>query len=369
MVYTNSLKLQSDVITFLRFPLAVGVIMIHTSFSDVVINGQSLAESMSLKVYDFVYEFLNTAFMQMAVPLFFFISGYLFFCKTTNFGLMEYGQKMKKRARTLLLPYVFWNLVMIAVMYFGQILFPGLLSGNNMMIADYSIKDWIMSFWDISYRTGGLHLPMNGSLWFIRDLMVVMVLSPLIWLTVKYLKYWGVMILMLAWFSGWDGPFTGLSAGAMFFFAAGAWFGINRVEFVRKIRTACILLLFGGDILATVILNVTRENAIWLEYANKMMILAGCSLMIQVSAYFIRSGLWKSNLFLAGSSFFLFAYHSPVVGFLKKSLLSLFDPDRDLTVLGIYFLCVALTVLIGLGLYWGLKTTLPKFTSLITGGR
>lgn len=117
------------------------------------------------------------------------------------------------------------------------------------------------------------------------------------------------------------------------------------------------------------ILNVTRENAIWLEYANKMMILAGCSLMIQVSAYFIRSGLWKSNLFLAGSSFFLFAYHSPVVGFLKKSLLSLFDPDRDLTVLGIYFLCVALTVLIGLGLYWGLKTTLPKFTSLITGGR
>ena len=50
-------QLQSQVITFLRFPLAVGVIMIHTSFSDVVINGQSLAESMSLKVYDFVYEF------------------------------------------------------------------------------------------------------------------------------------------------------------------------------------------------------------------------------------------------------------------------------------------------------------------------
>lgn len=172
MVYTDSQKLQSDVITFLRFPLAVGVIMIHTSFSDVMINGQLLAGTMPLEVYDFVYGFLNIAFMQMAVPLFFFISGYLFFCKTTNFGLREYGQKMKQRARTLLLPYVFWNLVMIAVMYFGQILFPGLLSGNNMMIADYSIKDWIMSFWDISYRTGGLHLPMNGSLWFIRDLMV-----------------------------------------------------------------------------------------------------------------------------------------------------------------------------------------------------
>ena len=72
-----------------------------------MINGQGLAESMSLKVYDFVYGFLNSAFMQMAVPLIFFISGYLFFSKTTNFGWKEYGQKMKKRTRTLLLPYVF----------------------------------------------------------------------------------------------------------------------------------------------------------------------------------------------------------------------------------------------------------------------
>ena len=324
---------------------------------------------MPLKVYDFVYGFLNTAFMQMAVPLFFFISGYLFFCKTTNFGLREYGQKMKKRARTLLLPYVFWNLVMIAVMYFGQILFPGLLSGNNMMIADYSIKDWIMSFWDISYRTGGLHLPMNGSLWFIRDLMVAMVLSPLIWLTVKYLKYWGVIILMLAWLSGWSGPFTGLSTGAVFFFATGAWFGINKIEFVRKIKPVCILTFGWGYILAVLILNVVRGNTIWLEYANKVLILVGCALMIQVTAYYIMRGLWKPNLFLAGSSFFLFAYHSPVVVFLKKSLWNLFNPSCDLAVLGIYFLCVALTVAIGLGLYWGLKKTLPKFTAVITGGR
>ena len=114
------------------------------------------------------------------------------------------------------------------------------------MIADYSIKDWIMYFWDISYRTGGLHLPMNGSLWFIRDLMVAMVLSPLIWLTVKYLKYWGVIILMLAWLSVWSGPFTGLSTGAVFFFATGAWFGINKIEFVRKIKPVYILTFGGG---------------------------------------------------------------------------------------------------------------------------
>lgn len=276
MAYTDPRKLQSDVITFLRFPLAVGVIMIHASLSDITVNGELLTESMSLKVYDFVYGFMRTAFMQMAVPLFFFFSGYLFFCKTTNFGPKEYGQKLKKRARTLLLPYIFWNLVMIAIMYSGQVLLPGLLSGNNIMIADYSIKDWLMSFWDISYRTGGLHLPMNGSLWFIRDLMVVMILSPLIWMAVKYLKYWGVVVLMLAWFSGWCGPFTGFSAGAMFFFAAGAWFGINKVDFVRRIKPAYINI-FGGFILTAALLNAV-EDIVWVEYVNKVIILLGCVL-------------------------------------------------------------------------------------------
>ena len=47
----------------------------------------------------------------------------------------------------------------------------------------------------------------------------------------------------------------------------------------------------------------------------------------------------------------------------------MFNPNFDLAVLGIYFLCVALPVMIGLGLYCGPKKTLPKFTAVITGGR
>ena len=144
-------QLQSQVISFLRFPLAVAVIMIHTSVSDITIGGERLAELMPLPVYDFTYGFLDTVFMQVAVPLFFFISGFLFFFKETGFGLKEYGQKLKKRARTLLVPYIFWNLAMLAIMYLGQVLFPGLLSGNNMMIGEYGVKDYLMSFWDVSY--------------------------------------------------------------------------------------------------------------------------------------------------------------------------------------------------------------------------
>ena len=362
-------QLQSQVISFLRFPLAVAVIMIHTSVSDITIGGERLAELMPLPVYDFTYGFLDTVFMQVAVPLFFFISGFLFFFKETGFGLKEYGQKLKKRARTLLVPYIFWNLAMLAIMYLGQVLFPGLLSGNNMMIGEYGVKDYLMSFWDVSYRTGGtVHLPMNGSLWFIRDLMVVMVLSPLIWLIIKYLKVWGPIILMLVWLSGWGGPFTGLSTTAIFFFTAGAWFGIKKIKFIKEMTPVCLISCGGVYILSAAIINIISTTP-WTEYADKLLCLAGCALIVQTSGYYINNGKWHPKPFLAKSSFFLFAYHSPVVGFIKKALWKVCEPDCDMAVFGVYFLSVALTVLIGLCLYWGLNKVLPRFTAVITGGR
>ena len=47
----------------------------------------------------------------VAVPVFFIISGYFFFYQTKVFGKETYFKKLKKRIRTLLIPYFLWNLV------------------------------------------------------------------------------------------------------------------------------------------------------------------------------------------------------------------------------------------------------------------
>lgn len=99
------------------------------------------------------------------------------------------------------------------------------------------------------------------------------------------------------------------------------------------------------------------------------MILAGGKLAIEISAYFIKNGRWRANQFLAGSSFFLFAYHFPVVGISSKLLWTMFKPKYDIAVLGLYFLSVTITVIIGVTLYWGIKKMSPGFATLITGGR
>lgn len=53
---------------------------------------------------------LLAAMANVSVPVFFLISGYYFF-KGEELGKDVYLSKLKKRIRTLLLPYLLWNLL------------------------------------------------------------------------------------------------------------------------------------------------------------------------------------------------------------------------------------------------------------------
>lgn len=362
--------LQSKTITLLRFPLAIGVVMIHASVTALVVNGQNILDPASVPVYIFIDGLLNKAFTQIAVPLFFFISGFLFFNSGTEFNIKIYFAKIKKRAKTLLIPYILWNFIVIILLLIGQTAFPDLMSGRNKLIVDYTLKDWVLSFWDTSYRTNGLTLPINGPLWFIRDLMMVMILSPVIFLIIKYIKKYAILIMALVWLSGYSGPCVGLSMVAIFFYSTGAWFGINRKPFVYDCKAEILITAFVIYIAAACLIqsSVISQSSIS-NYLNKLELLAGCVLAIQTAAYLIRNGRCKENYFLAGSSFFLFAYHGVAITYIEKILWKVATPAGDMAVLLFYFTSVVVTVAIGLSAYWLCRKFAPSFTALITGGR
>ena len=104
-------EILSQTIAFLRFPLIVGVLLIHSNPEKVaIIKGMNIISPDGHWFYDNISYLFSHIFAAVAVPLFFFISGYLFFYKTTAFTKSVYGRKLKKRAHTLLIPYIFWNL-------------------------------------------------------------------------------------------------------------------------------------------------------------------------------------------------------------------------------------------------------------------
>ena len=198
-------ELQSQVIDFLRFPLAVGVVVIHASADELVMNGVNVLDPESLPVYDNLSYLLARVFAAIAVPLFFFISGFLFFYRIPRFTSRDYKRKLKSRAKSLLAPYVFWNLVIILFYFLVQHFMPELMSGRKKLISDYTLSDWLWAFWDTSMINADAEgrFPFNFPLWFIRDLMVMALLSPVIYFLVRKLRWVIVACLGVLWICKW----------------------------------------------------------------------------------------------------------------------------------------------------------------------
>ena len=121
IIMDSKLKdLQFQVISFLRFPLIVAVVFIHSNSGNVVFNGLLATTNINFFVYEEVRYYISEIVARIAVPTFYFISGFLFWEKTDCFNIGVYMKKLKKRCRSLLIPYLFWNLVAILLFYLAQ---------------------------------------------------------------------------------------------------------------------------------------------------------------------------------------------------------------------------------------------------------
>lgn len=365
-------ELQSKTISFLRFPLIVGVVLIHSHFDEVVINGVDLTKGGNFPVYTMSSFLISGIFSAIAVPLFFLISGFLFFHGVITFTGQIYLQKLKKRVRSLLIPYLFWNLLVITFFFLSQTFLPGLMSGNNKMICDYSISDWIWAFWNTNMINSLNNIdlgayPICFQFWFIRDLMVVMLFSPVVYLLVKRLRKYAVLCLGILWGFSWWFDVVGFNSGAFFFFSAGAYFSIYRKSFLTLLKPILPMAVISYGLI--VMVELCFKGQVWCSYLHNIGILVGIVLVIALSARFIKTEEWRANSFLSDSSFFIYAYHAMPLAFGVKILFKLLQPRTDGMILGLYLLCPAVTILIGLALYYLLQKYFPKVTSVITGGR
>ena len=102
----------SAVITALRFPLIIMVVAIHL-ISDKLTLPQWGAPNW---LYIYVSEFLSHSLPRIAVPMFFFISGYYAFYKKDWSQRSIWTVELKKRVKTLLIPYLLWNSIYLVIL-------------------------------------------------------------------------------------------------------------------------------------------------------------------------------------------------------------------------------------------------------------
>lgn len=354
----NISQLESDTINFLRFPLILGVLFIHSNFDQIV----------EITEYNFFYHFyflFSQILARLAVPVFFFISGYLFFIKP-EYNLGTWVKKLHKRVYTLLFPYMIWNTIYIVLSWLGQQFLPQYSSGNNKLINDYQITDFLSCFWS---RTGIGGSPIDYPLWFIRDLMIVIIFSYVILYSIKKLKYAFIFTLCIFWFMEIGFVPDGLKS-AFFFFSSGAYFSINQLNFLEKIKPIMRLSTFTYIPTIIILLIYSISQPEWYIYLHKFGILVGIISLFGFAQYWLKRHKLNTNCsFISDSTFFIFAYHAfPLAQIIKLSC-KYSQPFSELSLTFVYILSPCITFGLGLIIYYALKKYFPKLSILLTGGR
>ncbi len=160
---------------------------------------------------EFAQGFVSLALMRWALPFLGLVSGYLFF-RTFAPTLEGYLAKLRTRARTLLVPFLIW-------------------SGLGMVFALLVTASPLASlspYWQIDSVAEALDRwllhPVIYPLWFLQALLACMVLSPLVYVAVRALRGWVLVLAAAWWVLGWqpDALWPWVSATAFPSFIAGA---------------------------------------------------------------------------------------------------------------------------------------------------
>ncbi len=348
---------ESIRLRLLNFPLILGVAYIHSFSVNIDHGGVTLGPEKINYLTDFVRILLSQGLARIAVPLFFLMSGYFFFLDFT-WSWKGFGQKLAARAKTLLLPFLFWTVLAVAIRFVGQSLpvvkdyFAGV-----PVVADlpaYQLTNAVFGFtW----------APVAYHFWFIRDLMLLMLLSPLIILLLRYLALPFLGGVFFLWITvNW--PIYTPDAAGVLFFSLGGYLAMKGKS----------LFLFDryGKWFVLAYFPLLLADVLWYDTPclHRCGIVVGL-VAILFGSKFVLAGerLKNALLWLSGSSFFVYAAHEPLLGIARTLAFQFLPLNWPYTVLLIY-LFVPLAVVAGLvAVYTVLGACIPRALRIVTGGR
>lgn len=377
---------MSKTISYLRFPLTVGVVFIHFNLS----KGLQLPDTVyGLNSPDWFYylmQLFSNVIPRIAVPLFFFISGFLFFYNM-DFNRNTYKRKLYTRTSTLLIPYFLWNAMTLFIYSVKALpIFSSFANSANNSEFHFSLIRLFNTFFNyerdngilvvnIEDITGNIDFnsyPIDVPMWYVRDLIVMVLMAPVIYYLIKRMGKWAVIsiaiikyciISILLPHGGYPSQFI----TALFFFSWGAYFSISKQDFVETMRKYYYVPFIYIPI---AIIDTLTKNTDYNFIVHNLGILLGIVSAIIIASYLVENKKVKINSTFANASFFVYALHGILLAPVAKILIKAFHlPDTIFTMLSLYFVTPTITIILCLGIYLMLRKYVPNVWTLLTGGR
>ena len=315
--------------------------------------------------------FIANGILRFRIPMLFLISGYIFSIQDKR----SYGQRIKRRFVTLIIPYFIWSAVGLVVTYLWQqnsITFEAVQRAALDQLGDnraYKEIGWggVIKRWLIA--------PVSFQLWFLRSLFVYNLMYPVFQWAVTRFTIPTFIILGLLWLSFFQVPL--LEGQGMFFFVAGVWLQKRSYPIERKPEWYSHFLswaVFAGIcIIKTFIAFEFDTLTSSVQWA--LMLLYACATVAGVLAVWFsfddvvnwlmnkRWFLWTTNF-----SFFIFGMHIPLLSF-STNLFFMYFSGFQYYRLFTYLVAPTLILLVCIGLGAFFRKAIPGVYKLATGGR
>ncbi|WP_338091096.1 acyltransferase [Shinella kummerowiae] len=339
-------------INVMRIVLISGIIFVHVPYDPA--TSPYLGQFGGL---DWMRVFLADSLFRIGVPCLSAISGYLLFQR--GWDAFDYAKTLRTKASTILVPFLLWNTAFLALVYVAQSqgigfgYLPDVVNAapRDLMNLTLAIETW----------------PINIPLYFLRDLLLCLLLSPLIALAVlRYPRT--VLALMLAYavLPVPNGIF--LKKAILFGFSFGVCAALHRVDIKRLDRFAApvVLAVFAMAVLLSLALYAYGpEFPAWLDMVRSLAAIAGIFGAWTLSALLIQTRAGQALSRLGGLSFWIFCAHYPLLILFWMVWNRLDIPDYPL----FYAASPVLALAILVSTHAAARRFLPSLHAVLTGRR
>ncbi|MEI7035629.1 acyltransferase [Fulvimonas yonginensis] len=369
----NSLGLSpqaiSQTISFARIVLIIGLVFLHyEQYPDVSANPFSGMEASGHRLATFVNSFTLFFFFSV-VPLLSMVSGWLFYSFDAGNASASLRHRIGRRFTSIYLPMVSWNVLYLAVLALLFVWNPAypLLGQMNIRLGHASAMDFVNAIFGITAH------PVGFQFWFVRDLFVTALVSPLLWLSLKHTPYLGMAFLGVAWIIGSD-LLIFFRTDVVFFFYLGGFLRIRRVP-LHIGRTTSWWLLVAYLVVVTLrtvaplFIDLGAHRPELLTAATRSMRLLGVLACWGCFQQWAQTRTGATIARFGGLAFFLHSAHYPLIAEVKILLWPLLPSHADGWLIAHYVASVAITVAIGMSVGLLLARRLPSVFALMNGGR
>lgn len=272
-------------ISILRFVMIFGIVVLHTPE---YVNIANIGSSW----FDLTKAFFQSAVFRCTVPILTCISGYLLFGSEIDTNVKKLA---KKKFKTLLIPFLTCNALLAVLLFILQSQYK-----LNISYQLYPFSAGTMLDAAFGLTQGPVNYPLN----FVRDLLVLMMLAPLIGYLLRRTALLGLLAVFLVFWLNIDGYLILRSEMPIMFYLGGMaavkkW----NVKMLDAHAGTCFFLFLLACI-AVVYFKI--ENTTYLRLISPLLVWPATALISNSSW-----GHWLAKQ--AKYSFFIFLLHAPVL--------------------------------------------------------